>query len=175
MCTNLDSSTQQPAVYKYRGAVLVRITVETLRWIRWSWRRQVVGHAAVSLSQLAAQPPEGMPVRDWRKRGLLWFLADCDSLFFTAVHQSVSLSEMSRGGWLRPRDPLRLLFGGRISLRRRSGEVALWSGGGRRRLQVVVGRRGCFWRLTDDCGVTEPVSWLTRKRMTSCFHSQLSG
>lgn len=37
-------------------------------------REQVVGRrAAVSLSQLVTQLPEGKPVRDWRKRGLLWF------------------------------------------------------------------------------------------------------
>lgn len=94
-------------------------------------REQVVGRgAAVSLSQLVTQPPEGKPVRDCQRltheRFVMgfFFLTECDSLFFTAVHQeggvSLSVKEATAGGWTGWMTPphrewvFRLLFTGRI-------------------------------------------------------------
>lgn len=57
-------------------------------------REQVVGHgAAVLLSQLVTQPPEGKPVRDWRKRGLLWFWQTVTRCFLQLSMRGVSSSE----------------------------------------------------------------------------------
>lgn len=48
--------------------------------------QQVVGRgAALSLSQLVTQLPQGKPVRMTQERFVM-VLTDCDSLFFTAVH-----------------------------------------------------------------------------------------
>lgn len=65
-------------------------------------REQVVGcGATVSLSQLVTQPPEGKPVRDWRRRGLLWFWQTVTRCFSQlSIEGGGFLVRRSRARWM---------------------------------------------------------------------------
>lgn len=71
-------------------------------------REQVVGRgAAVSLSQLVTQLPQGKPVRDWRKRGLLWFwqtVTRCFSQLSTGEEEEEEVC-VCKGGFLVRKEP----------------------------------------------------------------------
>ena len=109
--------------------LLIWISVEMVRWIRWNWEQVAGRAAAVSLSQLVTQPPEGKPVRNWRKSSLLWFwqtVTRCFSQLSTGVWGLEAgggggggggggcfLVRRSRGGLLRPWDGFGWLVCGR--------------------------------------------------------------
>lgn len=88
-----------------------RGTVEMVWWIRWNWESR---WWAVSLSQLVTQLPEGKPVRDWRKRGLLWFWRTVTRCFSQLSTGGVSLSEVAMVDDSGSENDFRLLVRGRI-------------------------------------------------------------